>query len=127
MEPVEFADRLSRLTGPDIAALATSLRRELDTVEGELSWWRATITIGANLKRHHRSREAGMAAHRASSAVLNAAEHVVCAISKDDITIVARAASEVARVLVADHDHDVPEATTAVLLAAWRPLVAAAA
>lgn len=127
MEPAEFTERLTDLTGPDIAALAANLRRELDTADGEVSWWRATITIGANLKRHHRSREAGLAAHRASSAVLNAAEKAADAISKDDVTVVARAASEVARVLVAQHDHDVPVATSAVLLAPWRPLVSAAA
>jgi hypothetical protein len=126
VEPAEFAERLSELTGPDIAALASSLRHELDTADGEVSWWRATITLGANLKRHHRSREAGLAAHRASVAVLTAADRAG-AISKDDITVVARGASEVARVLVAAHDHDVPETTIAVLLAPWRPLVSVAA
>jgi hypothetical protein len=127
VEPAEFAERLSELTGPDIAGLAAALRHELDSADGELSWWRATITIGANLKRHHRSREAGLAAHRASVAVLAAAARTDTSVSKDDITVVARAASEVARVLVAEHDHDVPEATIAVLLAPWRPLVSAAA
>jgi hypothetical protein len=127
MEPSEFAERLSDLSGPDIATLASLLRHELETAEGEVSWWRATITIGANLKRHHRSREAGLAAHRASEAVLHAAEHTDTAVSKEDITVVARAASEVARVLVAQHDHDIPEGTIAVLLAPWRPLVPVAA
>ena len=124
MEPAEFVERLSELSGPDITALADNLRHELDTADGEVSWWRATITIGANLKRHHRSREAGLAAHRASSAVLNAAAAVM--VSKDDVTVVARAASEVARVLVAAHDHDVPESTIAILLSPWRPVVAVA-
>jgi hypothetical protein len=127
VEPVEFAERLSELTGPDIAALAATLRRELDTAEGEVCWWRATITVGANLKRHHRSREAGLAAHRASRAVIDAAARAADTVNKDDVTVVARAASEVARVLVAEHDHDVPESTIDVLLAPWRPLVPIAA
>jgi hypothetical protein len=127
VEPAEFAERLSELTGPDITALAAVLRHELDSAEGEVSWWRATITIGANLKRHHRSREAGLAAHRASCAVVSAAAKLPHAPSKSDVTVVARAASEVARVLVAEHDHDVPQATAAVLLAPWRPLVLVAA
>jgi len=127
VEPDAFAERLSELTGPDIIALAASLRHELDTADGEVSWWRATITIGANLKRHHRSREAGLAAHRASTAVMRAAERAGGAVDRDDVTIVARAAAEVARVLVAQHDHDVPEATITVLFAPWRPLVALAA
>jgi hypothetical protein len=127
MEPAEFAERLSDLTGPEITVLALLLRHELETADGEVSWWRATITIGATLKRHHRSREAGLAAHKASAAVQHAAEHADAGVSQDDITIVARAASEVARVLVAQHDHDIPEETTAVLLAPWRPLVSVAA
>ena len=127
MEPDAFAERLSELTGPDITALAASLRHELDTADGEVSWWRATITIGANLKRHHRSREAGMAAHRASTAVVRAAERAGYSVDRDDVTIVARAGAEVARVLVAQHDHDVPEATSTVLFAPWRPLVSLAA
>jgi hypothetical protein len=127
MEPAAFADRLSELTGAEIAALATSLRHELDTADGELSWWRATIVIGADLKRHHRSREAGLAAHRASTAVQHAADKADVHVSKDDVTVVARAASEVARVLVAEHDQDVPDARCAVLLAPWRQVVAVAA
>jgi hypothetical protein len=127
MEPAEFAERLSDLSGPDITALASLLRHELDTADGEVSWWRATITIGANLKRHHRSREAGLAAHRASVAVLHAAAQTDTGVSKDDVTMVARAASEVARVLVAQYDHDISETTIAVLLAPWRPLVSIAA
>src|SRR3954447_17066079 len=75
MEPAEFAQRLSALTGPEITALAARLRHELDSADGELSWWRATVTVGANLKRHHRTREAGIAAHRATTAILRAAEH----------------------------------------------------
>jgi hypothetical protein len=127
VEPAAFAERLSELTGTDITDLANSLRRELDTAEGEVSWWRATITIGANLQRHHRSREAGLAAHRASCAVVDAARNAPEPVGRDDVTAVARAASEVARVLVALHDDDVPEATIAVLLAPWRVLVPVAA
>jgi hypothetical protein len=127
VEPAAFAERLSELSGAEIAAIASSLRHELESAEGEVSWWRATITIGANLKRHHRSREAGLAAHRASAAVLQAAEKTDSVVRKDDVTVVARAASEVARVLVAEHDHDVPATISAVLLAPWQSLVPAAA
>lgn len=123
MEPAAFVDRLNGLTGPEIAALAASLRHELQTADGELSWWRATIAVGANLKRHHRSREAGLAAHRSSAAVQYAAEKAGD-ISRDDVTIVARAASEVARALVVEQYHEAPALATNVLLAPWRPLVA---
>jgi hypothetical protein len=127
VEPAAFVERLSELSGPDIAAVAARLRHEFETADGELSWWRATIAVGANLKRHHCSREAGLAAHRASGAVLAAAEKADTDVSKDDVTLVARAASELARVLVAEQHHDVPEVMIAVLLAPWRPLVSVAA
>lgn len=127
MEPAAFVERLNGLTGHEITTLAASLRHEFETADGEVSWWRATIAIGANLKRHHRSREAGLAAHRSSAAVLHAAEHADADISKDDVTLVARAASEVARVLVAEHHHEVSDGLVGVLLAPWRPLVAVAA
>src|SRR3954469_20455931 len=101
MEPAEFAQRLSALTGAEITALATRLRHELDSADGELSWWRATVTVGANLQRHHRSREAGIAPHRATTAVLEASDAAMPAPARDDVTVVARGASEVARLLVA--------------------------
>ena len=127
MEAAEFAERLSSLTGPEIADIATALRREHETADGEVSWWRATIAIGDELKRHHRSREAGLAAHQAATAVQHAARKADVDVSKDDTTIVARAAAEVARMLVADHDHDVPRSMTDVLLAPWRVVDLAAA
>ena len=127
MEPAAFVDRLNELTGPEISALAAGLRHDFETPDGELSWWRATIAVGANLKRHHRSRDASIAAHRSSVAVLHAASKAGADVDKDDVTLVARAASEAARVLVADEHHDVPHALIGVLLAPWRPLVAVAA
>jgi len=127
VELAAFVDRLDELTGADIAAVAAQLRQELATADGELSWWRATIAVGANLKRHHCSREAGMAAHRASVSVLDAAARTDTDVSRDDVIVVARAASEVARVLVAEAHDYVPEMLIAVLLAPWRRLVAVAA
>jgi len=127
MESAEFAERLSVLTAWEITELAALLRREHDTAEGEVSWWRATIAIGAGLKRHHRSREAGIEAHRAAGAVQQAAARYEHAVARDDVIVVARAAAEVARLLVADHDHDVAPSTIAVVLAPWRPFVSVAA
>jgi hypothetical protein len=118
-----FASRIDNLTGAEITELAAALRRELDTADGEVSWWRATIAVGASLKRDHRTRRASLAAHQVSSAVQAAALRspeglVPC---RDDITVVARAAAEAARAIVAG----LPDATTSVLFTAWEPLVAA--
>jgi hypothetical protein len=127
MEPVEFIHRLSELHAEDIAALASHLRHELDTADGEVAWWRATITIGATIKRQHRSREAGLAAHRASVAVIEAAAKADAPLNREDVTVVARAASEVARVLIIDQQGDLANTAAAVVLAPWAPLVLAAA
>jgi hypothetical protein len=124
----ELVETLQHLDADQLRTLATALRQELDTVDGELSWWRATMTIGASLRRQHRSREAGLAAHRASAAVLSAAERANgLEDARDDVTIVARAASEVARALVARSDPALPAAATASLLAPWYPFVPVAA
>ena len=125
MQPDEFTERLGDLSGHAIVALAMSLRHEMESVDGEVAWWRATISIGATLKRHHRSREAGLAAHRASAAVLDAAGRSNVPVSREDTTLVARAASEVARALVADRGALLPHSATEIVLAPWHDLVAA--
>ncbi len=125
MEPDQFTDRLNGLSADAIEAVANSLRHEMDSVDGEVSWWRATISINATLKRHHRSREAGLAAHRASVAVLDAADRSAVPVSREDTTLVARAASEVARALIADRDAPLPHTATDIVLAPWHPLAAA--
>jgi hypothetical protein len=125
VEPDEFMERLADLNGHAIVALATTLRHEVASVDGEVAWWRATIAIGATLKRHHRSREAGLAAHHASLAVLEAAHRSPDPVTREDTTLVARAASEVARALVADRGAPLPHAATDIVLAPWHLVVAA--
>ena len=128
MDPNEYNQRLRDLSDEAITALATALRHELDTAEGEVAWWRATISISAALKHQHRSREAGLAAHCASMAVVDAATRAgTIETARDDVTVVARAASEVARALVAGSTALLPDGTAAAVLAPWRPLVPAAA
>jgi hypothetical protein len=125
VEADEFVGRLADLSGHEISALATTLRLEMATVDGEIAWWRATIAIGATLKRQHRSREAGLAAHRASRAVLDAAHRARVPLAREDTTLVARAASEVARALVADRGAAGPHAAISIVLAPWRLFPAA--
>jgi hypothetical protein len=103
MDTDAFTQRLHGLTAEDIERVASVLRADLETVDGELTWWRATIEVTGALKREHRSRMAGLAAHRAATAVVDAAraagidddEH------RDRVTAVARAAAEAARALAA--------------------------
>ena len=128
MDPSEFNQRLRELSGEAICTLATALRHELDTTEGEVAWWRATIAITAALKRQRRSREAGLAAHTASVALVDAATRAgLIDSAREDVTIVARAASEVARALVAETTELLPTGTATAVLAPWESLVPSAA
>ena len=128
MNPSEFNQRLRELSGEAISALATALRHELETTEGEVAWWRATIAISAALKRQRRSRAAGLAAHTASIAVVGAATRAgLFESARDDVTIVARAASEVARALVAETTGLLPIGTATAVLAPWESVVPTAA
>jgi hypothetical protein len=128
MDPSEFNQRLRELSGEAICALAAALRDELETTEGEVAWWRATIAISAALKRQRRSREAGLAAHTASVALVDAAIRAgLLETARDDVTVVARAASEVARALVAETTSLLPTGTATAVLAPWESLVPTAA
>jgi hypothetical protein len=97
-----FTRRLHGLSADEIGAVAAALRAERDTPDGEVTWWRATIEVTGAIKRHRCTREASLAAHRASTAVLDAAR--TAGIDDDDhrgdVTAVARAAGEAARLQV---------------------------
>src|SRR4051794_39462018 len=123
MEPTTFTTRLRTLTGADIEAVAGALRHEIDTADGEVTWWRATTAVGATLRRQHRSREAGLVAHEAAQSVLDAADRSG-GVPRADAILVARAASDVARALAAGPSVGACSAAE-VLLAPWRSLVAA--
>lgn len=103
MDVDDFTHRLHDLTAEEIQRVAAAVRAELGTAEGELAWWRATIDVTGVLRHQRRSRQAGLAAHRAASAVVEAARIAGLAddTSRDEVTVVARAAAEAARLLVA--------------------------
>ena len=123
MESTAFTSRLKTLTGADIHVVAEALRHEIDTADGEVTWWRATTAVGATLRRQHRSRQAGLVAHEAAQSVLDAADRSG-GVQRADAILVARAASDVARALVAGPSAGTSSAAE-VLLAPWAPLVAA--
>jgi hypothetical protein len=123
MEPTTFTSRLRTMSAADIQRVADALRHEIDTADGEVTWWRATTTVGATLRRQHRSREAGLAAHEAAQSVIEAADRLGT-VGRADAILVARAASDVARALVAGSSAATTFAAD-ILLGPWRPLVAA--
>ena len=119
MEPTEFIATLGSLSTDDLRHVADEVRRGSNTADGELAWWRATVRVSSALRRSHRSREAGLFAHRAVEAVQAAAVRGGLAEEREVVTTVARAAAEVARALVADSDVDHADAPGRTLLAPW--------
>lgn len=119
-----FTARLAHLGAAELTAVAAGLRDELATAEGEVAWWRATVTVSGILRRDHRTRLAGLAAHDAAAAVVAAAR----AAGFDDdrwgeVTTVARAAAEAARTLVAAQPAGLPAGVEAPILAPWADLL----
>jgi hypothetical protein len=120
-----FNERLATLDGTSIARIAADLRSDLQTPDGELAWWRATIAVSGALRREKRTRLASMAAHHAAAAVVAAAQRAGFGEDRwSEVTAVARAAAEVARALVASRE-DVPWSVQEPLLHPWYCLDAA--
>ena len=121
MDAAEFAARLAGLSRSDIKQIATAIQHQLGTAEGEVAWWKATIAIDASLKRQRYSRIAGRAAWIAAHAIQDAAEREgMLPTEKDTVTMVARAASDVARGFVAGGQAAMQ---LAALLHVWRPVL----
>ena len=125
----DFTQRLNSLTVHDFEHIAAVLRAELDSADGEVAWWRAQIEVTGLLRRHHRTREASLAAHRATVAVVAAAR--TAGIDDDDhrsaITAVARAAGEAARVRVLQAAGEPAPLAADALLHPWQPVAPTAA
>jgi hypothetical protein len=123
----EFIDRLAHLTALEICTLAASLHGERRSADDDLAWWRATVAVSVALRRAHRTRHASVVAHRAATAVVDAARRAgIDASHADEVTAVARAAGDAARMLVAGDAEVVPDAVSAPLLHAWSGLLPAA-
>ena len=117
-----FTRRLHGMSAHEIGSVAAALRSGLDTPDGEVAWWRATIELSGALRRQRCSRQASLAAHRASVAVIAAAR--AAGIDDDDhrseVTAVARAAAEAARVGVLLAAGAAPATATEPLLHPWQ-------
>jgi hypothetical protein len=96
-----FVRRMHDLHPAELRRVADRLVGQHASAEGELAWWRATVAVGAALRAGRRGRAGSVAAHRASAAVLAGAAAAGLTSADRDVTAVARAAGEVARLLVA--------------------------
>ncbi len=91
---------LEKLTAADIRRVAERLRGHSDSAAGELDAWHATLDIDRALRRRRLSREAAHCSTRASHAVQTAAAASGMELPDPDVTVVARAAAEIARALL---------------------------
>lgn len=125
MRTDEFTRQLRRMSGTQILEVAAELRGMFGSAAGEVAWWRATVAVERTLRRERRSRVGGRAAHEATLAVMTAARRSgVTDAHRDEVTLVARAAGDVARALAAG---PAGEIHVAELLRPWRPVILAPA
>jgi hypothetical protein len=109
MDVRDFGKAMAGLSAADITLVAQRIESHQETASDDVEWWHATITIDRALKGSGRSRLAAACAHAAAESVLAAAERGGMTLPDHRATAVARAASEIARALMAGD-----EATAAV-------------
>jgi hypothetical protein len=96
-----FLEALTALDADGIFAAATELELQASSAAGEVSWWRATVEIDRQLRARCERRLGATAARQASTSVLHAAAKAGLDFQDPRVVAVARAASDVARGLVA--------------------------
>jgi len=116
-----FVRSLRGLSGPELHQIAQSLGSDLLT--DEVDWWRATIAIDKVLRHACRTRIAAGAATDAAHAVQDAATRAGIPLPDDEVTLVARAAADVARGLAAGPG---ARPVVALLLEHWPPVTVTA-
>lgn len=104
MELAAFVRALESLALDDIRALALDIDAMTTTTAEEIDVTKAFLHIEATLRRSRRLRDAAVAAHRATQAVVHAAERGGAQLPDTAVTRVARWAATVARGIVADRD-----------------------
>jgi hypothetical protein len=104
VELAAFIQALEHLSLVDIRSLVLDIDAMTATTAEEIDVTKAFLHIEAMLRRAHRVRDAAVAGHRASQAVLHAAERGGAALPDAGVTRVARWAATVARGIVADSD-----------------------
>ena len=97
MDLSDFMGLLERLDADAIAAAASELDAYAASAAGELSWWRATVEIDRELRLHRAGRVAALSATQAAAAVTQAAVAAGITLPDARVTVVARAAADVAR------------------------------
>jgi hypothetical protein len=96
-----FTRALSGLGETRLRGVAAAIRSGFVSPADDVAWWRAAIAVEDALRSSGRARVAASAAHQVSVAVTTSAERAGIRLPDADVTCVARAASQLARALVA--------------------------
>jgi hypothetical protein len=104
MDVAGFTQLLRRLTPTDFHVIGAALEGEVASAADEVEAWRLTITVDRTLRRLRRSRNAAQAAAAATHTVLAAARSDRIELPDQTVTLVARAAAEIARALTAGEE-----------------------
>lgn len=99
--PPEFIELLSDLDRDSIERVAKRLADDRSTPAGDVAWWEDTLCVQSALRVAKASRRAARTAHAACGAVQRAAQSEGFELPDEVVTLVARAAADVARALVA--------------------------
>lgn len=99
--PSEFVDLLHDLDRDAIERVAKRLADDRSTAAGDVAWWEDTLCVQSALRAQRASRRAARTAHAACGAVQRAAQADGIELPDEVVTLVARAAADVARALVA--------------------------
>lgn len=104
MDVAGFTQLLRRLTPADFRIIGAALEVDGSSAADEVEAWRLTITIDRTLRKLRRSRNAAHAASTATHTVIAAARIDLTDLPEHTVTLVARAAAEVARALTAGEE-----------------------
>lgn len=119
MEINDFTRALGRLSGDDLRVVAAAIEAHHRSAGDEVDAWRAVLHIDQVLRSTGRTRQAALAAHSATQAVL-AAARAVDSVPDVEATRLARSAAMVARGMIAG---DAAEPHVQQLLGDWSPVV----
>ena len=102
MDVASFSETLRRLSADDIRRYAACLQRDEQCVADQVSQWRAELAIDRLIRRHctrFEAQRATAAGQQATRLVVDVARQRGMSLPDGDVSRVARAAGQIARVL----------------------------
>jgi biotin synthase-related radical SAM superfamily protein len=98
-----FGRALKELTIDDVRSIAVDLRAACQSTADEIAHTRSMLMIEQSLRRAHRLHDAAAVALECATTVQGVAERAGVELPDNDVTLVARAAAQLARGLLIRH------------------------